>query len=600
MRHVLAAVLCIAIPIAMFASEKDSSRAKTFTLAANHPLAPSTSEMWLYSENLRQVFSRMAFKLEDLLPDGQQLRTVQLHEPVGLAINIMRQHEYDQLPVAGADRGSLGQVVTFESILGTMQAFRTGTESLLVRDVAQRVRSYRRDADLLATLDDIHRDKFAVIVDEKNRLTGIVTTADIAVFFREYAQDLMQIEGIESLVKDAIRALYADDKTALESATAIVSDRTSEIRRRLPGAVRAYFEKVQVGGQTEDAEALAEAEKRLGLSGANKEFDDLTFDEFINVLLRHPRAPKLSQAKDGSELRGLLQQVRDTRNKLAHFRGEVSPDERRTIQVAAEWLESNLPVAPVEEPRMSIAAQQSQEEEEDETGPHGSYAPLAAYLAAQPPGALSVPLTFQDIEGILEDKLPPSAGEHRAWWSNDPTKPQSAAWLDEGWRTTSVNMSEGRLTFVRTNDREEAYILFFAKLNGLLAADGAFSWRNSSPQGQSWHIVASLDKSHPDTANVVASFARRKRLRIELYIDTKNKDANKERFDRLLMRRREIENMIGEPLHWERMDNRRASRVAVYTKAQILTDAADTALLNWAAKQAASFRRVFEPEFSTE
>ena len=56
-----------------------------------------------------------------------------------------------------------------------------------------------------------YRDNFALIVDE-SRLVGIVTTADMATFFREYAEDLMQIEGIESRTKDAIRALYAGDE----------------------------------------------------------------------------------------------------------------------------------------------------------------------------------------------------------------------------------------------------------------------------------------------------------------------------------------------------------------------------------------------------
>src|SRR6059036_1932157 len=115
----------------------------------------------------------MAFTLEDLLPADQQLTTVQPHEPVSRAINIMYQHRYSQLPVTGANSEFQGQVVTFESVLRAIQCFRTDAETLLVRDAAQRVRSYPPDADLLATLDDIHRDNFSLIVDEQ-RLIGIV------------------------------------------------------------------------------------------------------------------------------------------------------------------------------------------------------------------------------------------------------------------------------------------------------------------------------------------------------------------------------------------------------------------------------------------
>jgi CBS domain-containing protein len=539
--------------------------------------------------------------LEDLLPADQQLRTVQPHEPVESAISIMCQHGYSQLPVTGANREFLGQVITFESILRAIQCFRTEASALMVRDAAQRVRSYAADADLLATLDDIHRDNFALIVDE-SRLIGVVTTADMASFFREYAQDLMLIEGIESRVKDAIRAVYAGDDDGLCSTIATVTDRGADVRKKLPGAIRAYLAKASISPPAlgADVDALGEAEKKLGLQERSKNFEDLTFDEFTSVLLRHARAPRLSLSKDVSELRALLQQVRDARNKLAHFRGELTSDERRTIRFAAEWLENNLPAAPPDSPSLQplIAATPVASLEEDEEGPHGSYAPLASYLGALPMDATSVALTFQQIEGVLKKELPRSASEYRAWWSNDPMKPQSAAWLDEGWRTTSVSMTEGRLTFVRTNDREVAYINFFAKLGARLATETDFPLRNVSPQGQNWLVLASLDRSRLELATIVASFARRKRLRIELYLDGGNKDANKILFEQLLARKSEVEHVIGEPLQWERMDNWRACRVALYTKAHILTDSDSPALLEWAAKKSTYFYRAFGPEFS--
>jgi hypothetical protein len=520
---------------------------------------------------------------------------------VNSAIDIMHQHGYGQLPVTDALGEFQGAVVTFESIIRAVQAFRVQIASLVVHDVAQNVRLYPRDADLLATLDDIHRDNFALIMDGP-KLFGIVTTADVAMFFRGYAQDLMQIEGIEARIKDAIRALYVGDDVSLDSAIAAVTDRGADIRKRLPNVIKGYLEKAGIGLPPEnvDAEALVEAEKRLGLPTAAKKFHDLTLDEFINVLCRHSRAPKLSTAKDVSELRGLLQQVRDIRNKLAHFRGELTPEERRTVQFAAEWLERNVPVAPAEPPvPMVVSVLADAERDEGDTTPRGSYAQLALHLQAQSTNTTTVTLTFQEIENILAAKLPPSAYEHRAWWSNDPTKPQSAAWLEEGWRTTSVKMTERRLTFVRTDVREQAYITFFAKLNARLATETDFPLRNASPQGQSWHNLAVLDESRPDLGMIAASFARRKRLRIELYLDTGDKEATKQLFDRLKARKTEIERMAGEPLEWERLDERRACRVAVYTKAQILADAESPALLEWAAKRATIFYSVFEPEFST-
>jgi len=546
----------------------------------------------------------MPFTLEELLPDDQRLRTVQLHDSVQHALGLMYQHGYNQLPVVDKDgETSLEQVVTFDSILQAVRSFNAKPELLHVRDVARAVRTYAPDADLLATLDDIQRENVALIVDENNVLTGIVTTADTTVFFREYAQDLMQIQGIESRMKDAITALYAGDDAGLESAIAAVTDRAADIRKKIPAAIRGYLDKAGLKAPaTCDADALAEAEKRLGLPKPGKAFDRLSFDELTEVLLGHPNAPKLAQSSGVGELRGLLQQVRDARNKLAHFRGELTAEDRRTVQFASEWLERNLPVpqaeppippAPVVAPPPTAPVSQ----EDDDQAPHGSYALLAAHLKAQVPSTSSLALTFQDIERILGKDLPRSAHAYRAWWANDPTKPQSASWLEEGWRTTSLSMSERRLTFVRTNDREDAYIKFFASLNARLKSEPGFPLREVSPQGANWQVLASLNWAKPESANLNASFTRRKELRIELYLDCGNKEQNKQRFDELLARKGEIEAAIGEPLRWERLENKRACRIAVYTKAQILTDADSPGLLDWAVKKAVDFHKAFGSEF---
>jgi len=158
-------------------------------------------------------------------------------------------------------------------------------------------------------------------------------------------------------------------------------------------------------------------------------------------------------------------------------------------------------------------------------------------------------------------------------------------------------MSDRRLTFVRTSDREEAYIGFFAKLNTRLGAERGFPLRNVSPQGQNWMILASFDWVGPESANINVSFTRRKEARIELYLDAGDKGVNKRRFDELLAHKPAIEATVGEPLKWERLDNKRACRIAAYTRAQILTDSNSPALLDWAVKKAVDFHRAFAAEF---
>ena len=58
---------------------------------------------------------------------------------------------------------------------------------------------------------------------------------------------------------------------------------------------------------------------------------------------------------------------------------------------------------------------------------------------------------FAGIERILGFRLPRSAREHRAWWSNERegSHVHARAWLVAGWETREVNQERGRLVFKR-------------------------------------------------------------------------------------------------------------------------------------------------------
>ena len=76
----------------------------------------------------------------------------------------------------------------------------------------------------------------------------------------------------------------------------------------------------------------------------------------------------------------------------------------------------------------------------------------------------------------------------------------------------AISMSERRLTFVRTEEREKAYIQFFASLRQRLEFEPAFPLRQASPQGTNWHILTSLPWRGPESANINAIFNRRREL----------------------------------------------------------------------------------------
>jgi hypothetical protein len=76
------------------------------------------------------------------------------------------------------------------------------------------------------------------------------------------------------------------------------------------------------------------------------------------------------------------------------------------------------------------------------------YEPLPQFL--QGAGVASRRMGFGEIEQILGFKLPKSAYEHEAWWSNNATGHSHArAWLASGWRTEAVDLKGRKVTFQR-------------------------------------------------------------------------------------------------------------------------------------------------------
>jgi hypothetical protein len=76
------------------------------------------------------------------------------------------------------------------------------------------------------------------------------------------------------------------------------------------------------------------------------------------------------------------------------------------------------------------------------------YEPLPQFLSKKV-GATHR-MSFEQIERVLGFKLPKSAYEHEAWWSNNDTGHSHArVWMAAGWRTQDVDLDTRTVTFRR-------------------------------------------------------------------------------------------------------------------------------------------------------
>lgn len=83
----------------------------------------------------------------------------------------------------------------------------------------------------------------------------------------------------------------------------------------------------------------------------------------------------------------------------------------------------------------------------------GKYRLLSDYLVGS--GKNEIVLNFSQIEEILQEKLPPSARQHRATWSNTQTIALSKSWYNVGYRTVDVDMKNEVVKFERANSAKE-------------------------------------------------------------------------------------------------------------------------------------------------
>ena len=118
-----------------------------------------------------------------------------------------------------------------------------------------------------------------------------------------------------------------------------------------------------------------------------------------------------------------------------------------------------------------------------------------------------------------------------------------------------------------TTPRAEAYRTFFQDLLDELREKHQFTNARLA-QPQSWYSFS----SGVSGVTYGASFARGARARIDIYLNLGDSTENKALFDRLLTHKSQIEAAFGQPLEWERLDEREASRVAVYRAGSIEDD----------------------------
>lgn len=551
----------------------------------------------------------MPATIGELLQGKPDPVTTRPHESLTDALARMVRHDYSQLPVVDDD-GKPVAIITADSIVRALHNFDVLPGALRVLDAMRpRFSTCEIDDEVLDYLDDLQEQPAIFVADPRTKkLVGILTSHDTTDYFRRRAQDIMLVQDIEEMIKNYVRAAFnGADEGALSSAIdEITPSNTKELQPRFNKALARYLE-LSGGTNTKIDYSLAKKafEEHLYQKEDARAFERLTLNDYIELLVSKTRWERYERVLrlDREALRRLLASVRNTRNDLAHFRTDISEEQREKLRFCKDWLEwheEGIEAAfapapkpgetPPQEARATHPPPPSVPADvplpDELNSPEESrYEKLSKWLEKQPADRASVGATFDEIEAIIESKLPASARDHRSWWGNNPKgHTQSKQWLDAGWRVAGVSFRTNTVIFSRNDDRGKAYVAFFSRLQDMVRnAKPEFPVKTLPPGGYHWTTVGQL----PDLAHRVAflnfSFTRRREFRVELYIDATDRERNKRIFDALHRNKNVIEAELGETLHWERIDDKRASRIAVYRQGSITDDESQLAQLREAA-----------------
>jgi hypothetical protein len=81
----------------------------------------------------------------------------------------------------------------------------------------------------------------------------------------------------------------------------------------------------------------------------------------------------------------------------------------------------------------------------------GKYTPLENYLRDLPENQREVTLRFEQIERMLNSKLPSSAYEDQRWWDHETegNHVSKRSWSNAGWKVESLDVNGKWVKLVR-------------------------------------------------------------------------------------------------------------------------------------------------------
>lgn len=202
------------------------------------------------------------------------------------ATTIMQMYNFSQLPVTNNGLHNVVGYISWESI-GI--ALSNGIISDKVKCyVKNDITILELNAPLMDVIETVRERDFAVVINDRKELCGIITTADITAQFISNTEPFVYLEQIESLFRILLKDKFLLDEIKV---VCVEDNRKNEITS----------------------------------------IDGLTFGEYIRLIGSDSNWQKLGLNVDKKIFIERMEQIRQVRNDVMHFEPAGITDEQRTL-----------------------------------------------------------------------------------------------------------------------------------------------------------------------------------------------------------------------------------------------------------------------------
>lgn len=537
------------------------------------------------SEFVTESITDLFHLVKSLIPENQALVCITPGTTVAEVIQKMEQNSFSQLPIIeGSAVLGIFSYRSFATRLLRMGRLKAFAGDLPVDEFVEQFDFVQLSANWETILPSMGKDD-AVLVGGHERLDGLVTTMDVLSYLRKVASPFVLIAEIETTLRRVIRACVTEEELRI---CAIKGLRSKYV--------------------TED--------------DVPTELTQMEFNDYAQIIGNRENWPHFSIVFgitdwDRSSTTQKLNQIRNLRNDVFHFRRKIEQKDIQQLTEFRNWLQLKARAfAARRQPQPPITSDTQRDSPEKQKWDEPSF------FAALAKGNSTKEVTaVREILNWAKQHMPEIWwGEGKVYGSFIPGITHNGTWHQvigvwtNGYVEIQLQYMRGRPVF----DSDEKQLEFIRRLNQisgihidekqigkrpsinlssltrketLQAFLNVLDWyvntikqfktgpvnrrvlryqfwtqllekakertaihANISPSRENWVSASSGLRGLSYNYVILIQAAR-----IELYIDRGNQFENKQIFDTLYAKRSEIEQRFGDKLEWMRLDDKRAS-----------------------------------------